>query len=313
MNENWLLIDSGGTKSHIMLTASDGEILNETVCPGIGLAVDHENEPLDDFSGVIRSLCEGVRVDRAVVNLGGKNNRQVYNVLADCVPGADIHVLRESSGVLADSMRAHFGADVIVLMGTGVIVIGRGSKGMFIADGWGVNIGDVASGYWIGLQAIQRSLAALEDPDAWTPLAAEVTGHSAPFAAADTGDVQMQLRDQARAHIGLPLDRARVAALTKKVRQFAESGDPMALSILNDAGTGMANTVARTLKACGREEAPRVLVIGGVAGLSHLWGDAFDQRLKSLFPQAEWEARQCDILEGCKAYAQNLMNRRKNI
>lgn len=313
MSENWLLIDSGGTKSHIMLTASDGEILNETVCPGIGLAVDLENEPLDEFSGVIRTLCEDVHVDRAVVNLGGKNERQVHNVIAGCLPGTEVHVLRESSGILADAMRAHFGADVIVLMGTGVIVIGRGPKGMFIADGWGVNIGDVASGYWIGLQAIQRSLKALEDPFAWTPLAAEVTGHAVPFTAAETGDRQMQLRDQARAHIGLPLDRARVAALTRKVRQFAEKGDPMAVSILNDAGSGMADTVARTLRACGREEAPRVLIIGGVAGLSHLWGDAFDQRLKALFPQAAWEARQCDILDGCKAYAQNLMNRSKSI
>lgn len=55
------------------------------------------------------------------------------------------------------------------------------------------------------------------------------------------------------------------------------------------------------------------LIIDGVTILPHLWGDAFDNRLKAHFPQAARKARQCDIPDGCKAYAQNLMNRSKSI
>ncbi|MBQ3066422.1 MAG: hypothetical protein IJD18_00180, partial [Clostridia bacterium] len=70
--------------------------------------------------------------------------------------------------------------------------------------------------------------------------------------------------------------------------------------------SGLGDTVIRALKKSGCTHHPRVLVIGGVARTSHLWGKAFEEKLKAAFPEASWESRDCDILEGAVIYAQNM-------
>lgn len=306
MTRAWLVIDSGGTKTHFALVSPQGEWLQESYGAGIGRVVDEEFEPLDEFACQAKQAAGEAMVEKVVVNLGGKNEKQVKRVLSDCFPEAAVAVFRESGGVLADAMRARYGADAIVLLGTGAITIARGAHGLLIFDGWGANMGDVASGYWIGLEAIRRSLLELEGEKPLSSLAKMVTGMETPFSDEDTGEKVMQLRDQARAHIGMPLERARVASFCKVASACAQEGDESALNIFSDAGSGLGDTVIRALKKSGCIHHPRVLVIGGVARIAHLWGKAFEEKLKAAFSEASWESRDCDILEGAVIYAQNM-------
>lgn len=313
METVWLLVDSGGSKTHFVLTDPEGNFLKEAFSSGVGKSVDPVDEPLEEFSCEVRKLCRDFEVSCAAANLGGKNEFQLRRVLEECLPDAQIYVLRESSGVLADAMREAYHADVIVLLGTGAITIGSGPKGKFIADGWGCNIGDVASGYWIGMEAIRRSLNMLEMPEHVSSLASEITGRGEVFSPVADGIEMMRMRDAVRSHIGLPLERARVADFARTVRKHAEAGDILSLGILDDAGTGLADTVVRTLNVCGAGRTPHVLVVGGVASMAHLWGHSFERRLKNVYPGASWEARHCDILEGALAYAKKQMNRSEHI
>lgn len=309
MDTVWLLIDSGGSKTHFALVNSEGYILKEAFSLGIGKIVDDVDMPLDEFTYEVNRLCQGLNVSCAVANLGGKNEFQLRRILGECLPNARIYVLRESSGVLANVMRESYCADVIVLMGTGTIAIGSGPKGSFIADGWGCNIGDTASGYWIGMEAIRRSLNALEAPEQFSSLASEITGRDDAFFPVEDNNMIMRMRDAVRSYIGLPLERTQVAGYAVIVRKHAEAGDLLSLSILDDAGTGLADTVLRTLNICGVDRKPHVLIIGGIASMAHLWGNSFERRLNKAYPGASWEARHCDILEGALAYARQQMSR----
>ena len=301
----WLAIDSGGTKTHLLLADTQGKTLREAHCPGVGVPVDEEDKPLPELVSAARDVSAGYTVVRVVINLGGKNENQLRRQLNGLFPEARIDIFRESSGVLAGQLGKKYGADVVILLGTGTIAIASGPLGTTISDGWGCIVGDAGSGYWIGLEAISRSLYALEGEGPLSCLAQEITGCAEPFQpVADAADL-MRRRDAIRAFIRLPLDRAATAAYARIAAAHAERGDEMAKRIFSDAGEKVAACALRALRKVGISSGGRVLIIGGLTNVHTLWEDAFQRALYQGDPQARWEIRRVDLTGGAIAYLQN--------
>lgn len=271
-------IDTGGSKTRMALADERGNILNEADALGFGLAADDELAPLDGLTTAIEgwlSTNERERVECAVANLGGRNARQLERALKRAFVNARVFVYRESSGALAGDIARKNGAHAALLCGTGAICVCFGPKGECICDGWGADIGDMGSGYWIGLTAIRRSLSALEQARPLSMLAKRVTGLSAPIEAGDA-DAIMRMRDNARLSI-LPLSRAKAAGYCKTAADCARAGDYMAAQIFEEAGGLLADTVMRAMRLSGLAGG-RVMALGGLTKCADLWRDAFNRR-----------------------------------
>ena len=280
MKEAFLTLDTGGSKSHVMLTDLCGDTIAESYFAGCGLSSDSDIELLPQLKREIDKMrsAEGIAsltVKRAVVNLGGKNKNQIQRTLAACLPGTPIDIFRESEGVLAQEMGKAYGANAVLLAGTGFIAIAWGPDRRFVADGWGREIGDAGSGYDIGIRAIRRSLQALEEEGPLPLIAQRITGRSMPLRAEEPMDTQMKIRDAVRANF-MPLQRERVAALTKTVSECAACGDEAAKEIFQAAGRAMAKTVLRALSKADCGEA-RILIAGGLTNCSAYWKEEFEK------------------------------------
>jgi N-acetylglucosamine kinase-like BadF-type ATPase len=82
-------------------------------------------------------------------------------VLASLVPQATVII--ESDAFIASIGAIGVDPGVLLIAGTGSIVIGRSREGsMFRVGGWGPHFGDDGSGFWIGREAVRAALRAVD-------------------------------------------------------------------------------------------------------------------------------------------------------
>ena len=133
------------------------------------------------------------------------------------------------AGAHADS------AGIIVIAGTGSMVLGMGGDGKCVrAGGWGGLLGDEGSGYDIGLRAIKASLAAIDGCGGETSLV-EILRR----------DLEMDDWGQIVPGVyGGQIDRTRIAALAPVALAAADAGDQVAADLVGRAGAELAARIA---------------------------------------------------------------------
>ncbi|MFL0415844.1 BadF/BadG/BcrA/BcrD ATPase family protein [Sphingomonas sp. 179-A 2A2 NHS] len=160
----------------------------------------------------------------------------------------------ETDAVIAN-MGAHGGEDgAILILGTGSIAQIRMNGIDFAIGGYGFPISDEGSGAALGLSAVRHALRALDGRSARTALGLAVAdrfGQSVPKA--------IEWMDRAA-----PRDYAAIAPL---VMEFAEAGDAIARSIVEDA----AQHVERFIETIFERGAPRCALAGGLAPRMKNW------------------------------------------
>ena len=298
-----LVIDSGGSKTHAVLYSQDGHIICEKSFGGFGLAIDEPEADLPELSEQL-SIMVGENRDSicaVCANLGGKNDGQIGNILKKLFPKARIAVIRESSGILMNEIRISEQADAVLLAGTGAIALAAGLEGYFISDGWGAEIGDSGSGYWIGREAVRAALMELEGNEPLSILTQKITGLSSPMRAGSTPDCLMTARDQVRTNIR-PMDRAGIARFSRVCAEAAEQGDKQALDILNRAGIYLARTCIRALEKARAPKNARILMIGGLSNCVAYLGAGFESEIQNYSHKAVWYSKQVDLTVGAYQY-----------
>jgi len=307
-------VDTGGSKTQITLFDKDGNHLSEARCKGIGVTreSDAETELLTEALNALMDNRNFEDVSMVIINVGGTNTAQIKDALSPYFPNAQIEAYRESSGVIMSAICDLEKADVLLMAGTGSIALAKGKKGNIITDGWCPNIGDFGSGYWIGIEAISRSLLSLEKPESLSQLAKIITGRELPFSAMENTSLQMVMRDEVRSHF-MPLDRSAVARLTRVASDCARNGDEMAMGIFYDAGCELAKTVIRAMGIAGCKETSTILVSGGLTACSDLWKDSFDETLKKERENCTWRIGEADMTKGALHYALNLERSKSDV
>lgn len=305
MRDYILTIDTGGSKTQLTLFDSGGKKLSFSRCGGLGVT-DEKDSMLDILEEALQVLLDKEsfpRVGTVIINVGGTNTEQLKNEFARFFPAARIEAFRESSGVIMSALCDAENTDAILMAGTGSIALAKGECGSIITDGWCPNVGDFGSGYYIGLEAIRRSVQALEKASPLPPLAKHITGLSAPFCAfADTAE-QMHLRDKVRSNF-MPLERLAVAGLTHIAADCARSGDHMATGIFCDAGRELAHTVLRALRIAKSPDDAKILVSGGLTHCFDLWGKCFEKTLNEENKNYTYCIGEADMTKGALYYAQ---------
>ena len=204
-----LTIDSGGSKTKLLLRTEAGQLLAVQQTEGFGTAVDSDGVH-PDFLRVLKAFCGARAIAVAVCNLGGKNKMQIVKTIQQALPEAKCYVFRESEGLVGITLCRNLQAQVALLAGTGSIAIAPVQNQAVICGGWGANIGDQGSGYQLGLQAISDALEQLDGTAPLSQLAKQITGLSAPPGILPAEEY-CRVRDEVRNRLK-PLDRAHIAS-----------------------------------------------------------------------------------------------------
>lgn len=301
----YLAIDIGGSKTKLVVFDSENREIESLSILGVGLAVDSEDD-IPELRKAVTVIAEKYEICSVAVNLGGKNKGQITKIIKESIPNATTRVYRESEGTASLEYGRLFGAEVVLLAGTGAIAVGKSPTGdSVVCGGWGMNISDAGSGYYIGLEAIKQSLAALDGNKPLTNLQKEITGLEAPISPTlEISDICL-LRDNIR-HRLQPLDRQHIAAFCKTVVKHCEMGEADALSIMHNAGEHL----GRLSSDCALNLLPynvkKIAVSGGLVNCLSFWQDSFEKTVKSNCQVKEFVYKSDGVLLGTKSLAENL-------
>lgn len=165
----YLGIDAGGTKTDCALS-NGAELLGQATGDSCKLARVSREKARENLQAVIRKACESARVmprdvQHVCIGMAGASIPEAVSwaqdTVREIVPSATIYV----AGDHIIAHRAAFGTShgVLVLSGTGSIAFGRNPAGETArAGGWGPNVSDEGSAYWVGREAVIAALHAYD-------------------------------------------------------------------------------------------------------------------------------------------------------
>lgn len=263
----FLGIDSGGTKTALVLVDPDGTVAARTQAPSCYYLGSSEGPALVDrvLRRAVAEICDRAaittaEVEFAFVALPGYGEVSRDLAALDAAPRAALGHDRYACGNdmvagWAGSLGAVDGINVV--SGTGSICYGEHDGSGVRTGGWGELFGDEGSGHWIavrGLQAFSRMSDGRLPPGPLVQRLRERLGLGSDL---DAIDVTLgQWRG----------DRSRVAALSTVVAGAAAEGDEEAASILLRAAAelvALVDTARRRLGFPPDEQVP-VSYSGGV-------------------------------------------------
>ena len=223
-------IDAGGTQTRALVADETGLALAGSRGGGANLRTHGEGgveEVLRDVIG--RALAEAqVRPEAAALGIAGADRPEDQTVLAAILRrlGFERHVVVTHDAHIALVAGSPARVGVALLCGTGSIAWGRNAKGATArSGGWGWQIGDEGSGFWIGERAIRRALHAADGRGPATKLERALSEHFGIERLEQILDVVY----------GAEFPRHDVARFAVRVAEAALSGDAVAGEVLSDA------------------------------------------------------------------------------
>src|SRR6478752_3469747 len=275
----YLGIDAGGTKTDCAVS-NGAELLGQATGSSCKLARVGKERGRENLQAVIRQATETARVDPATIQhvcigMAGASLAEAVHwaqqTIRELIPDSTIYV----AGDHVIAHRAAFGTSpgVLVISGTGSIAFGRNQNGETArAGGWGPNVSDEGSAFWVGREAVTAALHAFD------------FGHANGLLATIAESWKVAPEEVIRmANASEP----RFPELAGPVVNAAEQGDDTARTITDRAGkalAGLASAVINRLWPDGG--VVPVALAGGVLQGSPLVRQAFKEAMKAEQPQA---------------------------
>lgn len=270
----FLGVDGGGTGCRAAVCDSTGRILGEGRGGPANIASDPDGARENILAAATSALPAGATLGQlhAVMGLAGAN---VTQSVARFSPGLPFARLRIDSDALIAVKGALQGDDgVVAAIGTGSVFASQRAGAVRQIGGWGLMLGDEASGAWIGRSILARCLGARDGFVPLTPLL------SALMAERGGPDGIVAFAQSAR-----PADLATLAPAV------VTSDDPAAQAVMTAADAHVAAAISLLQ---GDSPLP-VVFLGGLGPvfaqrLAGRW--AIRQSLGSALDGALWLARQ---------------------
>jgi N-acetylglucosamine kinase-like BadF-type ATPase len=295
----FLAIDSGGTKTRCLL-ADDTRVLARATTDSIKLTRVGEQEATKRLRALLAEVSEEAGVElrdvtRTCAGLGGfgiEAIREWARRELTGLTGGDVIVCGDEEIALDGAFEG--GQGILVIAGTGTIVVGRaidpesGEGVLYHAGGWGPALSDEGSGYWIGQEALRAGFWA-KDRGVPTTLLKKLGEF---WGGASVGEI-----------VGIANERPGpdFAALTPIVAKCAEEGDELAAAVLERAGEELADMVALVavkLREFGSYGEVGVAYTGSVLEHIVLVRETMITSLKKLAPEARVMDGAVDALAG---------------
>ncbi|MBJ3783109.1 N-acetylglucosamine kinase [Devosia sediminis] len=205
---------------------------------------------------------------------------------------------RASVVIADDCLTAYLGAldcepGGMVIAGTGSVALALDpGHAMARADGWGSELGDHGSGYWIGREAIRQGLR-LHDAGLEDALVDSLVDHWGPLATI----ASTWRRDRP--------DIEAIAAFARPVITLAGEGNATATDIASRAARHLAESLAMTIQRAGlSERAVPYTGLGGIFAAGAAITTPFVEAMQTLMPAAHYRPPEADPLTGCITLAE---------
>ena len=230
----YLGVDGGGTKTHIAIIGTDGEL----VCEGFAgasnpLRVGVETA-VSNIIAAINSACDSVNKNRgdivsATLGLAGVRRADLRQIIHERVVERlgirKVEVFTDAEIALRGIGKNKAG--LVIIAGTGSVCIGQNARGeTFSAGGWGPLAGDEGGGAGIALNALHKIAKASDGRGRPTMLSDMAVDY---FRAG-------KLENLSVAIYAPQVDNARIAGFARFVGEAAADGDKVAIEILREAG-----------------------------------------------------------------------------
>lgn len=223
-------IDGGGTKTALKLADCDGKLIlsNEGgPCNINSMGKEYVQKMLKELLEDTLSKAEISMEDVKTLCIGtaGVDRPDDKKIMEDIIRGAGYSGRTIITNDAETALYGGVGGDegVILISGTGSICFGRNSEGEIKrAGGWGHIIGDEGSGYYIGINAINRiakGYDGIEEKTVMTDLILEHLNLKSP-----QGLIEFVYRSGA--------GKSEIASLAKLVDEAYKQGDTLAEEIL---------------------------------------------------------------------------------
>ncbi len=252
-------IDGGATAAKWALRDGNG-----TIKEGISEPIDghlYRPESKSRLLKVLKEIKAAAGTQKIVSVYAGitgtssdpENNGEIIEIFQSIFGEVEIEVVIDM--VLGYRAHFEFGEGIFLYAGTGSIAIYMTETGKVVrAGGWGYLLGDEGAGYWIGREAIRRTLTAIDTRTAITKgsLEAEVLDFTK---CKDWNGIKEYVYSK---------DRSAIAALAKPVIALAKKGDLLAQDILAIAADYLIDLVLQIDAVTAKSDLP-VIFAGGIA------------------------------------------------
>lgn len=257
-------IDGGGSGCRVAVGAANGKIVGT----GTSGAANFTSDPDGTTDHILAALRTAA--DNSGMPFDALLNMPTHLGLAGIMTDADAQNLAsrlpfKSCRVSDDQVTSAIGAlgnrnGVLVAVGTGSFVAIKRGKTLRTVGGWGLQLGDQASGAWLGRNALQRCALVADGVATTSPLITEL------LARFDNNAGQMITF----AGIATPAEYAKLAPL---IFAAAENDDSHALSLISEG----AAYLALCLDSAEPAEGDIVCMAGGLGALYAPWLGAAHQ------------------------------------
>jgi len=275
----YLGIDAGGTKTDSAVS-NGAELLGQASAGSCKLARVGLLKARENLQAAILQACSAAKVpvgeiQHVCIGMAGASIPEAVSwaqeTIREIIPAATIYV----AGDHIVAHRAAFGTSpgVLVVSGTGSIAFGRNQAGETArAGGWGPNVSDEGSAFWVGREAVMAALRAYD-----------AGGHNTLL------PVIAQCWKVAPEEVVRAANAAepRFSELAGPIAEAAQAGDPAARDITDRAGKALAllgGAVIRRLWP--RGGVVPVALAGGVLQGSTLVRQAFKEAMRLEHPPA---------------------------
>lgn len=271
MTQNYFVgVDGGGTKCKARLENEQGELLGE----GLSGPCNPAQSADTAFASIIEATTlaleaasmSATKISNLNVCLGlaGVNVTRYREIAQSWIfPFKRTHI---TTDLHIACLGAHAGQDgAIIITGTGSSALASLSGNLTSIGGHGFPLGDKAGGAWLGLQALQYTLEAL---DSLVPSSRLVTDMCEALGTNDP---------QAIVGKSLHFKSSDFGKFAPIVVKCAKGSDPVALSIVNEGKQYLSGVISQ-LEELG---AKRISMIGGLSSQWAEWlPDNIQQRLQ---------------------------------
>lgn len=269
-------LDCGGSESRWVVLDDAGERVARGTGPRMSGHIFNPAER-EIAMTALRTLCTDIRAAAAPVHAvvagitglsnDGPENRVLADTLAALLEVPFERVIIGDDMWLAYHAAFRPGEGILVYAGTGSAACHVDADGLvWSAGGRGCVIDDAGSGFWIGQQALR-----------WMMRQVDRTGDlpADTLAEALCGRIGGREWETIRGYVYAE-SRGRVAMLAMAVADAAKADDPIALSILQEAGSALADLA---LALIGRVGLKPIALTGRASSLHPAIFEAFDRTL----------------------------------
>jgi len=282
--------DGGGTKTTGLLADRQGNVVAELRGEGSNQFVIGMDNTAQNLAELIAGLAAAAHrpvgsIGRAVLGLAGMGAVRDRQILTGAIQARlqamglpSVPLAIETDGRVALEGAFNGGPGIVVVAGTGSVIMGKSARGEAISiGGWGRVIGDEGSGYFIGLQALKA-------------VSRDIDGRGEAGRLRVSLASRFGLDSRERIIAAVYREKFDIPSIAPAVLDAADAGDAVALGILSHASDELSKQIVAAIHRLGLQDGTGLVMIGGLVDHVSVYARMLAAAVRKQVPKADIRA-----------------------